>query len=154
MNTVVLFLFFHLFVLHPSNADPDTHIYLHLPPDQEQKKGVFELKFLFTMSFFETGLDYMNKAGTTPNYGGGFRNPGLHLPPDQEKEKGIFGLKLLFTMFFFKTGLDYMDNPLLDYISKKVQEKKVPTTTPTAITSKKVQEQEKGVFGQKFMSFF
>jgi len=41
MNTVVLFIFLHLFVLHLSNGDPDpdTHIYLHPATDQEQKKG-------------------------------------------------------------------------------------------------------------------
>ena len=56
-----------------------------------QKKGIFELKFSFTMSFFKAGLDYMDKAGSTFNHGGGFRNPGL-------QEKGIFGLKFLFTI--------------------------------------------------------
>ena len=55
MNTFsVLFIFFHLFVLHFSNSDPDpdTHLHVYLPPDTEQEKGIFRQNFLFTMSLF------------------------------------------------------------------------------------------------------
>ena len=77
MNTGVLFIFFHLFVLLKfSNSDPDTHLHVYLPQDQEQEKGA-------NPNF---GDGFKKEKGTSPNFGDGFKNAGLDYGLDYKSE--------------------------------------------------------------------
>ena len=74
MNPSLVFIFLNLFAI--STSEPDTHIHVHLPPEEQNNTGVIrEASPKQGVCVFDI-LPYALFEGADPDIGGGLLNPG------------------------------------------------------------------------------
>ena len=74
MNPSLVFIFLNLFAI--STSEPDTHIHVHLPPEEQNNTGVIrEASPKQGVCVFDI-LHYAFFEGAAPGVGGGLLNPG------------------------------------------------------------------------------